>query len=879
MRRRFPIVVLIACLLWVSSSFAGIHEKVVYADQSEKMNNVISFSAGWKHVLAIRSDGTLWAWGNNFNGQLGDSTTNHRVNPVQIGSDSNWRSISAGSNHSLAIRTDGTLWGWGDNTMGQLGMTGLTNSSSPIQLDKGTNWVRIAAGSECSYAIKSDGTLWRTGCASGLLNNKFTQFGKDQDWAELDIANNDSAQVLAIKRDGSLWGWGNNGNGQVGVVGNYIAKPTQVGSDTDWSKVRAGWYLSMGQKKDGSLWTWGSIYSGTDQTSMNVFPMNAGTDWSAFAASTSKLLVRTDGTLWAYGYAGDGYYKDNSQPEQVGNESDWVDVDSGFGFNVALKRDGTLWSWGYNPTGQLGNGKSTEADVPQRIGNDSNWSNVSAGWEHTMALRTDGSLWGFGNNNAGQISNSNIGLQNSPIPTDDRHDWISVAASSGRSTFGIRSDGTLWAWGYDQQRLVDTDDRYLDMQQVGTDSDWKQVQVGLGMAFALKTDGTLWAWGGDYSKTLFPNQVETVFTPVQIGTDHTWTKLSIAKEESSTLVLALKQNGSLWVWATYNHIAGNAQGTGEKAFVRVGSVKDVWIDAAAGIVEAFMIKQDGTLWAIGGGNAFINDKSRPSHSPFPIQIGKDNDWATVSAGITHVLLTKTNGTLWAFGKNYNGVLGTGNSKDALEPVQIGHDTDWKIAQAGYSHSMAIKQDGSLWGWGNNTYGQLGNGAGQVQLLPGPVNNPKLTIYFNAPYGTTITGKGVPGNSVRLLSKNKQLAQALVDPNGDFTLSVPAKSNGTAEVRMVSPAGATVAVSTIVVKEPLTLVINPIRAGSQTITGTTQPNAMITFKTGNRSYSVQANNNGSFTAKVNKVKAGAIIKFVATESKGTASVSVTVTVTK
>ena len=197
-----------------------------------------SISAGYKYSLALKTDGTLWAWGHNGFGQIGDGTNINKNAPIQIGNATNWQSISAGNFFSLALKTDGTLWAWGRNLWGQLGDGTNTDKNSPTQIGVDTDWQSIIAGDNHSLALKTDGTLWAWGLnfygqfgdGTNTSSNTPTQIGSSNDWQSISGGN---IYSLALKTDGSLWAWGSNEFGELGDGTNidknipiYIKCPT-----------------------------------------------------------------------------------------------------------------------------------------------------------------------------------------------------------------------------------------------------------------------------------------------------------------------------------------------------------------------------------------------------------------------------------------------------------------------------------------------------------------------------------------------------------------------------------------------------------------------------------------------------------------------------
>jgi alpha-tubulin suppressor-like RCC1 family protein len=198
-------------------------------------------SAGSNHSLATKTNGTLWAWGLNGSGQLGDGPNFvNKSSPIQIGALSDWSQVSGGGNHSLAIKTNGTLWAWGAATSGQLGDGTTVSKSSPVQIGALSDWSQVSGGGSHSLAIKTNGTLWAWGRGNeGQLGDGTTvsksspiQIGALSDWSQVRGAGNAS---LAIKTDGTLWAWGLGASGQLGD-GTIVNKssPVQIGALTNW---------------------------------------------------------------------------------------------------------------------------------------------------------------------------------------------------------------------------------------------------------------------------------------------------------------------------------------------------------------------------------------------------------------------------------------------------------------------------------------------------------------------------------------------------------------------------------------------------------------------------------------------------------------------
>jgi alpha-tubulin suppressor-like RCC1 family protein len=337
-----------------------------------------------------------------------------------------------------------------------------------------------------------------------------------------------------------------------------------------------------------------------------------GQCWQSVAAgSVHSIAIKTDGTLWAWGYneygqLGDGTTVFNRNvPKQIGNDNNWQSIDGGERHTVGIKNDGTIWAWGYNTTGYLGDGTTSNKSVPTQIGNESNWKNVSVGYYHTLAIKTDGTLWAWGGNIYGELGTTNYAI--GPKLIGGIFNWQSIAAGSYHS-MAIKTDGTLWACGNNEYGQIGdgTTTNKSILSQIGDSSDWKSVAGGDSHTIAIKNDGTLWAWGKNKDGQLGDGTYTDRNIPTKIGEDNNWQ--NIAGGNSHTI--ATKSDGTLWSW-------------GHNDYGQLG------------------------------------DETTAFNRNVPKQIGNDNNWQSVSGGILHTIAIKQNGTLWAWGNNRYGQLGEG----------------------------------------------------------------------------------------------------------------------------------------------------------------------------------------------------------------------------
>ena len=632
---------------------------------------VSKIAAGGSHSVAILASNMLMAWGHNNYGQLGDNTTTLRSVASQIGANS-WSQVAAGISSTAAIRSDGKLFTWGSNVVGELGDTTTISRSSPVQIGS-LNWSTIIMSTKGDNA----GAYTTTG---------------------------------GIRTDGTLWTWGYNAYGQMGN-NNAIStsSPVLVGNSA-WTQIAfyagtyvGGDYAMYGINATGYLYAWGNnsynqLGDNTTGNPSRSSPIQIGTSYAS--------LVETPTVL---------------------DTNSWSQISAGASHNMAI-RNNTLYAWGYNNYGQLGlNTAATESNIAQIQANGSSFVSVAAGADYTFGITNLGYIIGFGYNANGQLATNDTQNRSNPVQLTaiqgntllnysspvqiGLSSWIFISAGWSHSA-AIRSDGTLWTWGTNENyNLGDATlvTRSSPVQlgastftQVGSAYSWNVVSAGRYHTVAIRSDRTLWGWGSNSWGQLGAYNTTTATSPIQIGQTAYYglyygpNYFQDVKAGVSHTV-ALGDNNLVWAWGD------NSQGElGASTIWSTSSPVQIsttpYKVISAGYYTSGGIDYYGSLYAWG-----LNTVG---------QAGNNNvnySWKQLSNGDQHSMALRNDGAMFTWGSNSWGQLGTNRyTVNFSSPIQIG-TSSWSFISAGNSHSAAIRSDGALFVWGGNSWGQIGTG--------------------------------------------------------------------------------------------------------------------------------------------------------------------------
>jgi len=433
-------------------------------------------SAGACHTLAIDKNGRLWAWGRNVWGELGDGTLIQRNTPVSVvGTVKTFCEIATGTCHSLAIDKSGIVWAWGNNGFGVLGnnINGLSKCT-PVSVYGTKTFCQIATGgaffTSHISAIDQNGRVWAWGnnLAGQLANNSTSVqyspvsiLGVVKTFCKINVG---ACHTVAIDKNGRAWAWGFNGQGQLGD-NSLTSRRTPVsvlGTTKTFCQIAGGSSHTIAIDKNGRVWAWGLNTNGqlgdntllSKRTPVSVLGTTK-TFCSIYGGNLYSTGIDKDGIIWSWGLNSTGQLGDNTLLSKttpvslVGTRKTFCKIGGGGAHNTAIDQYGQVWAWGSNGSGQLGDNTSTQKCTPVSLaGVKKTFCEIVGTNSHTLAIDKNGRLWAWGVNSVGQLGDNSITQRLTPVSVaGGTKTFCKIGVIGSGTSYAIDKNGRLWSWG------------------------------------------------------------------------------------------------------------------------------------------------------------------------------------------------------------------------------------------------------------------------------------------------------------------------------------------------------------------------------------------------------------------------------------------------
>ena len=714
------------------------------------LSDVKAFSAASFHRLALKNDGTVWGWGNNESGQLGDGTRTDRDVPVQVSGLTNVTRIAAGRGpNSLALKSDGTVWVWGNNCCGQAGNGAIpvnptdpeNNHLIPTQVLNLDRVIAIAGGSHHHMALRDDGTVWSWGRGdlgqngTGRLMHELLPVQVQGLEQVIAIDANTAESSFALKADGTVWAWGSNSQGLLGVTGiSYSAAPVQVPGLSDIAAISVGENHVVAMRTDGTILAWGGNASGElgDGTLQDRIDARAVTGPGgsgqlnllrpaptvfnrlpqaqislSVASGRAPLSVTVgvrnasdpDGTITAY------YWTSADGQQATGSTATFAFTQAGTYLIDLLIEDNS---------GARGHAAQSIVVAPAAVAAGAVSPKVGMGEFGGIALADDGRIltWG-GWGDLGSYGSLPYVERNS-IPFANGIAGAVDIAKARQVVHVLMADGTVLGWGSNGLGEVGSGSTATWVYQPELLPDLPPVQALAtnGHGLALTRDGRVFAWGRNTAGQLGLGDYQNRFQPVEVPGMNNVTAIAAGVGFS----VALKTDGTVWGWGVNLQLGGSTSISLNRP-IQIPGLTEIKRIFATDIV---VIAQDanGAAWISGSvGFPFAPDPGGgPGVRRFPAFDGLVKIAGRTGTG-RFIVALKADGTVWTGGLQISLALGHANSGDIAGLAQLPGIADAIDIAAGQNGAMALRRDGTVLAWGLNNYAQIGDGTLAYQQTP------------------------------------------------------------------------------------------------------------------------------------------------------------------
>jgi alpha-tubulin suppressor-like RCC1 family protein len=657
---------------------------------------ITSVAAGGGHACLVHAEGSLWCWGRNDHGQLGDGTRTPRALPVRVGTIDKVAAVATGEAHTCAVTTAGAVLCWGADDTGQLGDGGDIDRGVPREVTGITGATAAAAGKNFSCAVGGDravrcwgdGKVGQLGDGGALGPRPPTIVAGAPD---VDSLSASGQHACAVTTSGRVLCWGANDKGQIGDGTLASARPptspdpVALPPATRVTKVVTGDAHTCALASDG-LRCWGD--NSQDQidpalpSAPVTSPIAVGTDPIDVAAGAQHTCIvrkgATENPVTCWGANSDGQRGgETPMPQVIANATA---VAAGGAFSCALATDGALYCWGDNHFGQLAIGGDTARATPVQVPGLAHAAALAAGGAHTCATADDAdgakALFCWGANDSGQLGDGS--LDDAPAPARVSSLQLSGLAAGAAHTCAIGADRQLRCWGWGAAG------------QLGQ-------EAGIDMVITVPTATDL----------VPPEGGDGVFA-VAGGAEHTCVGATVSV---SVLCFGRNVDGQLG-----NGLLGDVGGPDKVAALR-GKPSAL----TAGGAHTCAIDDEGDVWCWGRGDeGQLGDGLGVEHaSPTSVALGTDSPAEAITAGAAHTCVL-AGGRVRCWGRNADGQLGAPLPAPLLAPRLVTKLAQARAVAAGGRHTCAIGDDATVSCWGANESGQLGNGSFDPSNIPVPV---------------------------------------------------------------------------------------------------------------------------------------------------------------